>query len=262
MIVLDCDQNSETWINGRAGIPTASCYHKIVTSTGERSKQRQGYMYQLAGERITGRPHKGFHGPAMDRGHEMEEKSRQLYEIQNHVTVQQVGLCYQDELKLYGASPDGLVGEDGGFETKDAAPHIQAERLHKGWTGMEHHRQVMGCTLVCNREWWDLVSYCQGMRPVTIRFERDEAFLTILKRELLMFCSDLEEMVKKIRGEEYVTVVEPEALPEKTYPVFEEIEKLRIEDAELMSHLEEKYGKPTSGRQAAIITREFNKQKG
>ncbi len=198
MIISPHEQGSEEWMCERLSLPTASCFKEIMTGSGQQSKSRMKYMYRLAGERISGERHSGYYGKSMERGNEREEEARKFYELTNGVSVGQVGLCYMDEEKLFGASPDGLVGDDGGFETKDAAPHVQAERLDKGWTGAEHKMQCMGNLLVSGRDWWDLQSYCRGMKPVVVRFERDEDFLRKLEIELRLFCNELDELVKKI----------------------------------------------------------------
>ncbi len=262
MIISEADQNTDAWIQERLGKPSASCFKEIVTTNGGRSKSRTKYLYRLAGEQISGEQYKGFYSKDMELGHEREDEARRQYGFRNGVTVQEVGFCYYDERRLFGASPDGLVGDFGGFENKNAAPHIQIERLEEGWSGKEHYQQVQGALFVLGREWWDLNSYCRGMEPVTVRFDRDEEFIKALHHELLIFCSDLEEMVVRNRRNEYITVIEPEALPEKTYPIFDEIEALRDQDPELIKQLEEKHDKPTHPRQAAMIVREFNKQKG
>ena len=198
MQIIECIQGTDEWFKARLGIPSASNFNKIMTAKCEPSKQREKYLYQLAGEIITGRPHEGFKNKRMEEGNENESASRTIYEFTHGVRIEQVGFCKTDS-GLYGCSPDGLVGSDGGFETKNASPHIQAERLYKGWTGSEHHRQVHGCMLVTGRKWWDLVSNCSGMKQVVIRFERDDDFLYALDLELKKFCSDLKKIVEKIK---------------------------------------------------------------
>lgn len=198
MIIVNCDQNTTEWLEARLGKPTASCYDQIVTSTGEPSKSRLKYMLKLAGERVTGRMTEGYTNANMDRGHEQEQEASDYYAMINGVEIEKIGFI-TDDLGLYGCSPDRcMFGLNGGLEIKTAAPHVQAERLYSGWTGADHHRQVMGCLLITGMEWWDLMSYCPGMRDVTIRFHRDERFLDKLKRELEIFCEELDEMVRRI----------------------------------------------------------------
>lgn len=197
MIIAECEQNSPEWDAIRRGIPTASNFQKIITSTGARSKQREKYLYELAGEIVTGDSKEGYTNGNMVRGHEREQESRELYEFINSIKIQQVGFCFYDDKKQFGCSPDGLVGDEGGFETKDATPHIHIERLEKGWSKAQYLQQVQGSLYVTGRKWWDLISYSRGFKPLIIRFERDETFIKILAIELRVFTNDLKAIVKK-----------------------------------------------------------------
>ena len=197
MIILDIEQGTPEWYAARLGIPTASNFDRIITTTEARSQQRKKYMYELAGERITGEPKGGYTNAAMERGHEREEESRRAYEFITGATVQTVGFCYLDERKSVGCSPDGLVGDDGGFETKDTLPHIQLDRLENGWSKADHFQQVQGCLWITGRSWWDLVSYSRGLTPIIVRFERDEGFISALSDAVAEFCADLENIIKK-----------------------------------------------------------------
>jgi len=197
MIVIDCVQNTPEWDKIKNGVPSASQFDRMVTTTGVRSKQREKYLYELAGERITGERKDVYKNAAMDRGHEREVESREAYEFINGVKVQTVGFCFFDEKREFGCSPDGLVGEDGGFETKDTLPHIQIERLECGWSIAEHFQQVQGCLKVTNRKWWDIVSYSRGLPLITNRLFRDEIFIQKLSVEIVMFVNDLNSLVKK-----------------------------------------------------------------
>jgi len=197
MIILDCKQGGDEWYQARAGIPTASSFSKIVDSKGNRSKQREKYLFECAGEVVSGEPKNSYTNGNMDRWHEREDESRKTYEFINSVEVIQVGFCYFDEKKEFGCSPDGLVGEDGLFETKDAAPHIHLDRLENGWPKTEHFQQIQGGLLVTNRKWCDLQSFSRGFKPLIVRFERDEDFIKLLKIELRLFNDDLKAIIKK-----------------------------------------------------------------
>jgi len=197
MIAMDCEQNGGDWDLLRLGIPTASCFKKIMTTKLALSKSRQAYLYKLAGERITGEKADNIKLSNFDRGHEREEESADLYQLMTGYDVKKIGFCFKNELRLFGASPDRLVNDDGGFETKDAAPHVQLERLETGWKGTEHKLQCMGSLLVTGRKWWDLQSYSRGIKPILIRFERDEAYLTKMESIIMAFLFDLKAMVAK-----------------------------------------------------------------
>ena len=200
MIISPYEQNSPEWELERLGLPTGSCFKKIMNNKFEPSEQRQKYLETLAIEKFTGEQVKGYQAPQYERGHEREEESALRYQMLTGTPLKAVGLCYKDELKQYGASPDRLAGEDGGFESKDAAPHVQLERLDKGWKGTEHRLQCLGCMLVTGRKWWDLQSYSRGIKRVVIRFERYEEQMRKMEAMVEEFVYDLGVFVRKYRG--------------------------------------------------------------
>jgi hypothetical protein len=195
MIEVDVLQGSPEWDNLRIGNPGASSFHRIITTEGKRSDQREKYLLELFDEIILSRKTKSFQSRRMKEGIEAEHKSRLHYEITHGVEIRQIGLCYKDEQKLYHCSPDGLIDPDGGFETKDALPHIQLERFKKGTLPTEHFTQCQGCLLVTGRSWWDFQSYCENMKPLTVRVYPDVDFLAKLEKELQAFCLALAVMV-------------------------------------------------------------------
>ncbi len=48
----DMIQGSKEWLDARSGRPTASQFHRIITPSGEASKQAAGYIIELAAEHI------------------------------------------------------------------------------------------------------------------------------------------------------------------------------------------------------------------
>lgn len=199
MIILECEQNTPEWDAARLSIPTSSKFQEIVQTNGKRSKSREKYLFKLAGERLSGEKAVSYYGKSMETGHEREDESCQLYSLvdANGINVSKVGFCFYDERRDRGCSPDRLVGDDGGLETKNAEPHVQLDRLENGWSKAMHFQQVQGSLYISGREWWDLRSYSRGIKPITIRFERDEKFIKILDEEINLFNYDLRELVKK-----------------------------------------------------------------
>jgi predicted phage-related endonuclease len=200
MIIENVVQGSPEWAACRVGIPTASDFDCIVTMKGEPSKQRQKYLYQLAGERITGTREETYKNGSKERGIQMEEEARKL---NTHVTgreVRQVGLCYPDKDKRYGCSPDGLVGDDTALEIKCPSIAVHVEYLLNNKLPSDYFQQVQGQLLVTKRHHVDFVSYYPGMDPLIISVMPDDVFLKALKKELAVFCDELEDVVKKLKG--------------------------------------------------------------
>jgi len=201
MRIINCEQYSPEWWAERLAHPTSSQYSKIVTSKGEPSKQRTAYMHELAAERLTGKQEDTFISIAMQKGSERESLSRQVYEMENEVEVVQVGLCISD-CGRWGASPDGLVGDDGLVELKNPLGKTQVERLLtlEPKLPTAYIQQVQGQLLVTGRLWCDFVSYVPGLPLFTLRVYRDSIFCDKLEAALIEFCEELDEVCEKLGG--------------------------------------------------------------
>jgi len=199
MIIIECDQRSDQWFTEKAGVPGSSSFDKIVTTKGEPSKQRTGYMHQLAAEAITGKIEQGYTNAFMDEGTAREDESRGLYELIKGVTVEQVGFIYPDEEKKYGCSPDGLISRERGLEMKNPLPKTQVAYLLAGKIPTDYFQQVQGSLLITGFERWDFMSYVPGLPPFIIPVYRDEAFIKKLKEDLDRFCNELAGVIKKLK---------------------------------------------------------------
>ena len=199
MKIIQCIQGSSEWFAARCGIPTASNFDKIITAKGEPSKQRIKYLYQLAGERITGIAEETYQNATMLRGIEMEDEARKLYEVITGGEVVKVGLCITEGKTIYAASPDGLFKNDGLVEIKCPLISTHVSYLLNGGLLEDYFQQLQGQLLVTGREWVEIMSYYPGLKPLLIPVDRDEKFLKALKVELELFCIELDEVVNKIK---------------------------------------------------------------
>lgn len=199
MVTLDIEQQTQEWFEAKAGVPSASNFNKIVTTKGEISKQAEKYLYQLAGERITGIREEIYTNQAMQRGCELEAEAREYYELVNGVEVKQVGICYPNEDKKYACSPDGLIGDDGMIEIKCPLLSTHVSYLVKGKLPSDYFQQTQGQLFVTSRKWVDFMSYYPGVKPLLIRVYPDEEFIKKLSVALDKFCADLEKVVLKIK---------------------------------------------------------------
>lgn len=198
MKILEHEQRTPEWYAARKGVPTASDFDKIITSTGIQSKQRQKYLYQLAGERLGGIVDESYQSFAMLQGVEKEAEARALYELL-HEPVKEVGFCISD-CGRFGCSPDGIVGEDGLVEIKCPiiSTHVEYLLKCKDECPSDYFQQTQGQLLVTGRKWVDFVSYFPGLPPLIIREEPNEVFQRLLKKELELFCAELNELVEKL----------------------------------------------------------------
>jgi len=199
MKIIDVQQNSPEWFFARLGIPTASNFDKIVDTKGQPSKQKTKYMNKLAGEKVSGLQEETYTNGIMQRGIEMEDEARKLYELQADKEVKQVGLCVSEGNIIYGASPDGLIGSDGLLEIKCPLIATHVSYLLENKLPTDYYQQTQGQLLVTGRKWVDFMSYYPGIKPFIVRVKPDKAFQEALKRELTIFCAELAQVVERIK---------------------------------------------------------------
>lgn len=198
MKILEFEQRTPEWYEARRGKPTASSFDKIITTDGKQSKQRQKYLYGLAAEMASGLTEDTFQTQAMLNGVEREYTARKFYELVRGCEVKEVGLCLDDNEKC-GCSPDGLIGENGLIEIKCPIGSTHVSYFMNGnEVPIEYFTQIQGQLLITQREWCDFVSYYPGLKPVIVREEPNSTFQKLLKKELELFCEELNEIVKKI----------------------------------------------------------------
>jgi putative phage-type endonuclease len=173
----DIEQGSDAWLEIRRGIITASVIGQLITpgtiKPASNDKSR-ALIAQLAAERITGQTDSVFVNDDMLRGTLHEPYARDKYAEHNGVEVQQVGFVIRDEWGIrLGASPDGLVGEDGGLEIKCPRAKAHIQTILSGHVPAHNMAQVQATLLVTGRDWWDFVSFCAGLPMFTKRVTLD-----------------------------------------------------------------------------------------
>jgi len=200
MIISDCPQRSDQWYIERLGKPSSSRFSEIITTKGDPSKQAKKYLYELVGERLTGKQSETFQSAAMLRGIELEDEARTLYELITGNEVTQIGTCFPDEQKRYCASPDGLVGDDICLEIKCRTLPVTIENLINNHLPSSAFHQCQGQMLITGRTVVHYFEYYPGIKPLFVKVERDATFCAALKKALDVFCKDLDELEKKLRA--------------------------------------------------------------
>lgn len=198
MKTINCEQGTPEWNAIRCGIPTSSNFDKIITAEGKPSKQKEKYLYTVAGEKVSGIKEETYQSFAMQQGVIKEEEARNYYKMLYDVEVQKVGFCLADN-GSYGCSPDGLVGKDGGLEIKCPEIHTHVGYMIKGELLKDYFQQAQGSLFVTGRKWWDIMSYFAGLKPVIIRVLPDKTFYKALEVELEIFTKELNALVERIK---------------------------------------------------------------
>lgn len=154
----DIPQNTDDWHALRLGKATASCFGTFMANDGKAfGDPAHRYALQLALERLTKRRAESFTNEHMERGHEQEPIARMLYEKEHFAKATNGGFFDCGE---FGASPDGLIGDDGLLELKSVIPSVHFATLRRGNFDPSYRWQLVGHLDCSEREWIDFGSYC------------------------------------------------------------------------------------------------------
>lgn len=190
------DQRSEEWFEQRRGCATASHFGDVMAA--KTTAARQSYIAMLAWERITGKTWESYQSKDMERGTELEPVARLRYMLATRNKVEEAEFV-KHELLPAGASPDGLVGEDGLLEIKIPRLHNHLYTLMHGKVPSQYIWQVYGQQLMTGRKWTDFVSFTDQLEGraalAIIRVERDDAMIERLETKLAEFLDEVDTMV-------------------------------------------------------------------
>lgn len=191
-------QGTEDWLKARLGCGTASRANDMCA--GETTAAYQNYLWQLVAERETGQSEDSYTNADMLRGSEIEPVARAAYEAHTGEFVTQTGFWLHPSIKYFGASPDGLVGDDGLIEIKCPRTSTHLRYRHEGKPPTQYKRQMM-CQLACTgRKWVDFVSFDNRVRTskmlFIVRFEPKQ--------------EEMDEMLEKVKA--FLSAVEKECL--------------------------------------------------
>jgi len=203
MIIHNVTQGTTEWLAVRAGIPTASCFDRIITPKGKPSTQAEKYMHKLLAERIMGHPVIEFAGPWAERGKELEADAALYYEGVREIELARVGFV-TNNAGTVGASPDRFVGNEGILELKVPAEHTHVAYLLTRAVDAEYWPQVQGQLWVTGRTWLDIMSYHPEMPPAIVRVDRDEKYIGTLSVAIEEFSGVLERKAIELREKGWI----------------------------------------------------------
>jgi putative phage-type endonuclease len=201
------EQRSDEWFEARCGSLGAS---KIgvalgrLKRSGERNAAAMDLLYELAAEQLTGVPAKRSNPMYWGRDH--EDEARASYAFLTNLPVVKIGLIPHPTIPDAHASPDSLVGDEGGLELKCPTSSTHLRTLLEQAVPEDHLPQVHWALACSGRAWWDFVSYDprfpDGLQFFQRRVMRDEATILTLEAEARDFLGEVESKLRKL-GELY-----------------------------------------------------------
>ncbi len=200
------DQRTEDWFEARLGRATASRFKDVMlTIKSGEAAGRKNYRAELVAERLTGVRDEGYTTAAMQWGIDNEPLARLRYELLTGNSVEECGFFAHSSL-MAGASPDGLIYDDGLIEIKcpNTATHIETLKSKK--LPYQYYWQVMGQMWITGRKWCDFVSFDPRMPKNAQIFittvERDDEAISKLEGQVTTFLREVAADEQFIRNYE------------------------------------------------------------
>lgn len=198
------DQRTEEWFAARVGKVTASKIADLMArgAKGQKLAGWDNYMAQLLTERLTGQPSDSFSNAAMQWGVETEPQARAAYQFLTDRTVEEVGFVTHPDIAESGASPDGLVGDDGLVEIKcpNTATHLDTlitETVPGRYVSQMQWQ--MACT---GRAWCDFASFDPRLPPemhlFVKRVNRDDEAIAQMESAVREFLAELQDKIETL----------------------------------------------------------------
>jgi hypothetical protein len=196
-------QGSPEWFAMRCGRVTASRVADVIakTKTGWGAS-RTNYAAELIAERLTGCTAPGFTNAAMQWGTETEPLARMAYETRVGVTVEEIGFVDHPEIANSGASPDGLIGDDGMLEIKCPNTATHLDTLLSETVPAKYVTQMMWQMACTGRAWCDFVSFDPRL-PAEMslfirRVPRDVSMILDLEGDVAAFLREIDGKVEAL----------------------------------------------------------------
>jgi len=114
--IHNVEQGSEEWFALRLEHPLTASKAQAIGTGG---KGLETLCWDKMAEKFSGAERVDYNNEHLDRGKELEEQARAIYELETGNTVVEVGFITDDSIsQVGGVSPDGLVDKNGLFEAK------------------------------------------------------------------------------------------------------------------------------------------------
>lgn len=196
----EVEQNSDEWMQLRCGILTASDVGKLVTAKTLKvaaNDNSRALVLEKTAQRITNEIEPNYIGEDQIRGITLEPIAREYY-AKLEPDVREVGFVTREfEWGILGCSPDGLVGDIGGWETKSPRQKGYIKAVLSGEVPDEYVMQVQTSLLVTGREWWDFSVFYSGLPLHTIRVYPEDRIQGAIKEAHKHFEASVSENLSK-----------------------------------------------------------------
>jgi len=170
---------------------------------GDSSASRKNYMAELLCERLTGIHAESFTSPAIQWGIDHEDEARCAYEMETGNSIIQCAGFSHPTIPMAGASPDGLIGDEGVLEIKCPNTATHLDFLDTGKPDKRYQWQMTWQVVCSGRKWADFVSFDPRLPDElafkVVRFIPSTDMTLDAEAEVGVFVSELDALEKRMR---------------------------------------------------------------
>jgi putative phage-type endonuclease len=245
------EQRSKEWFEARVGVITGS---RVGSILGVNPFQKEAEVLRSMVREFAGAESEFKGNAATDHGERMESVALAYYEKLTGNKVDQTGLVKHDEYDWLGASPDGLIGLDGGLEIKCPYWAKEPYSVHDKPSYFAQCQHVME---VCDLEWMDFFCYISEDVYLLERIERDRDWFENVFPKLEAFQANFRlviadpESVKKFTTDAVASLDDPQAV--RMAELYRLIQSNEIEISPLKKEFDA-LKKDLGGRHGSFIT--------
>jgi hypothetical protein len=203
-------QNTADWFKARCGCFTASAVGRLLErlkKDGSRTKKGKDYITDVIAERLTGTAAEHYVSYFMDRGRETEPEARGAYEVAHECLIDQVGFVLHPSIKWFGASPDGVLNGNVGWEVKCPSSSTHLEYLMGDCEMVdgvpaEYVPQCDSGMACLGLDEWIFASYHADFPPhlqlYSARLKRDEKRIAALEYAVIEANAEVEAVLARL----------------------------------------------------------------
>lgn len=203
---MEIEQKSEEWLYLRAGLVTASNFHKILPlKSGKYGQTRKTYMNELISQVADREPKPNITAKQMEWGNTHEPIARGKYAMILNLKIHEFPFVISHNGRA-GLSPDGLTEEGLAFEIKcpwDSVHHTNF--LEDARTKKEYFHQVNSSMWMTGADAWHFISYnprctVEGKDLHAVPFVPDANLFGMYEEELGKFLYEMDKKLMEIYG--------------------------------------------------------------
>jgi putative phage-type endonuclease len=202
---MSAEQGTSEWLQEKCGNVGASRVADVMAKikSGEAAGRRN-YRAELVCELLTGASQDFYCSAEMQWGIDTEPFARAAYEISRGVMVDKTGFVMHPNVPRAGASPDGLVGEDGLVEIKCPKTATHIDNLLGKVAPAQYQLQMLWQMACTGRQYCDFVSFDprlpDALQLFVVRFPRDEKRIAEMEDAVIQFNKEVDEVLEQLRA--------------------------------------------------------------